>query len=320
MDKIERVLVPVDFSECAGPALRQATVWAQRCGAELHFLHVARVPWYLGATRTSVEELRALKIVARVKADAEMAGLVVFVKRQTGQEPRSKVTHGTPRNVILEAAELSDYDLIVMGTHGRTGLAHLFLGSTTEGVVRRAPCPVLTVRGDPVQAPAPAEAAAAGSAKEGQLKKILVPVDFSRHSRAALEYALGLSKIFDAAVEVQHVVEIQPSYAPVGDPLVSGRVINPVGPFIAFAESRAVEQLTAMLEPFEAQGWKIGRKVVMGYPRDVLLAAARSYDLIVVGTHGRKGLSHFFLGSVAEQIVRRASCPVLTIRGPQEAK
>ncbi len=128
-----------------------------------------------------------------------------------------------------------------------------------------------------------------------------------------------LSRVFGATVDVRHVVEIQPSLALVGDPMVSGRVVNPAGPFMEFAQSRAAEQLTAMLGPFDAQGWKIERKVVLGHPRDELVSAANDYDLIVVGTHGRKGLSHFFLGSVAEQIVRRAPCPVLTIHGPQEA-
>jgi universal stress protein A len=193
MANLKKILVPVDFSECAWAALRHATLWADRCGAELHFLHVVRVPWYLSPPRSSGEEHHALEIVARIKAEAAMVRFIESINSQSDRAVSSSVTHGTPRNVILDIAELNDYDLIVMGTHGRTGLTHLFLGSTTEGVVRRAPCPVLTVGRKPKETRK--ETAAHDGSGESQFKRILVPVDFSLHSTAALEYALKLRRL-----------------------------------------------------------------------------------------------------------------------------
>ncbi len=142
--------------------------------------------------------------------------------------------------------------------------------------------------------------------------KILVPVDFSSHSRAALVHALELASHFDASVDVLHVAEIpvfrtDPSIATAG----GAQTLRD------YALADANGELQAFLESSNAGARaKLSRHVETGKPRDVILEHARrgSYDLIVMGTQGRTGRAHSLAGSVAESIVRMAPCPVLTVR------
>lgn len=159
---ISRILVPLDFSPHSQRALEYATALAARLGAALHLLSVVEpmaaasglagemyFPSLAELTDKMVEEAR--RYMAESKAYVP-PGLVVT----------SDVAIGTPATTITDVAQEQKCDLIVMGTHGRTGLAHLFMGSVAERVTRLAPCPVLTVR--PVSwatsAPAPARATA----------------------------------------------------------------------------------------------------------------------------------------------------------------
>ncbi len=323
MVKIEKILVPVDFSPSAEVAREHAAQWAARFGAALHFLHVWRVPWYLDPQLPTLQPspYPDLASLARSKANAAMARFIWPLERRAGLALQSLVTDGTPRNVILETAALRRYDLIVMGTNGRTGLAHLFLGSTAEGVVRRAPCPVLTIRAPgraggqgPAPAAAPPEEAATAPGPYLRPRKILVPVDFSEGAAAALDLAVQLGQAFQAAVDVLHVLELPSS----GAPLLPGPGAGG-GPQLP---EEAIRVLAARLEkrvaPARAAHPALQARVVAGYPRDAILAAVEEggYDLAVVGTNGRTGLAHFFLGSVAEQVVCRATCPVLTLHSP----
>lgn len=308
MRKIEKILVPVDFSECASAASEHAAFWANQFRAELHFLHVWRVPWYLNANALTI-----LSVLASKKAGAKMAHFLWSIERVSDQPLRSAVTSGTPRNVILERAQLHDYDLIVIGTHGRTGLEQLFLGSTAEGVVRRAPCPVLTIRRElswsATSSDPEAEHTDRPADDEGyiRLNRILVPVDFSECSTAALEHAVKLSREFGASIDVLNVVE--PSCC--GTPLVPPSMLRS-----ALAESAT--KLAGMLKPLQDGTVALESRAVLGYPPDAILSAieTKKYDVVVLGTHGRRGPSPLLLGSVAEQIVRRAPCPVLTVRSP----
>lgn len=144
--------------------------------------------------------------------------------------------------------------------------------------------------------------------------KLLVPVDFSSHSRTALAHALSLAGQFGASVDVLHVAEV-PVF--LTDPSVA--VATPSGSqsLREYALGEAKAGLQTFLESSSADDRaKLSLHVEAGRPRDVILDRARhgSYDLIVMGTHGRTGRAHSFAGSVAESIVRAAPCPVLTVR------
>jgi nucleotide-binding universal stress UspA family protein len=145
------------------------------------------------------------------------------------------------------------------------------------------------------------------------IRQILVPVDFSEPSRAAFDYAVDLAKPFAASIDVIHVWEA-PSFLPAGT-LLDAEVWSR-----SLAEVIQKNAQTA-LEQFVSEAAKRGvvvraSRAETGSPALTIVEAAKTghYDLIVMGTHGRTGLSRTFLGSVAERVVRHSSCPVLTVR------
>lgn len=143
-----------------------------------------------------------------------------------------------------------------------------------------------------------------------QLKRILVPVDFSPCSEKALRYAVALAGPFDADLDLLHVVEgpvvYGPSFVPPEDWLVQSRVA-------------AREELEKLPGDAANKDMTVHRTVRTGTPflEIIYHAKENSVDLIIMGTHGRSGLAHLLMGSVAERVVRKAPCPVLTVRDPE---
>lgn len=137
--QVRRILVPVDFSPCSRAALEYAEDLAESLGASVDLLHV-----WAGLYHHSLET-EPLALFAHSELAREMEALLAELE-QRGIDAHGRLEQGSPREAIVRAAGEGKYDLIIMGTHGRTGLAHLFLGSVAESVFRRAPCPVLTIR------------------------------------------------------------------------------------------------------------------------------------------------------------------------------
>jgi nucleotide-binding universal stress UspA family protein len=145
MRPIRRILFPTDFSEYAEDAWPYATRFAADFAAELHLLHVVSPPPPFVCTEGMMYDPKDMEENRVADAEAALRPLVGTAK-DLGLTARWHVGTGVPFHEILEYARRHDVDLIVMATHGRTGLAHALLGSVTEKVVRQAPCPVLTVR------------------------------------------------------------------------------------------------------------------------------------------------------------------------------
>ncbi|MBM3823224.1 MAG: universal stress protein [Verrucomicrobia bacterium] len=142
---IKRVLVPVDFSECSRKALRYAVPFAEEHEAAITLLY-AVAPLY-AASEFAVPDYTELQASMSAHGEKELAKLAS--EEIGGRVPFTlRVRTGQPTGVITETAKELDADLIVISTHGRTGLKHVLLGSVVENVVRRAPCPVLVVRED----------------------------------------------------------------------------------------------------------------------------------------------------------------------------
>ncbi|MGE0815267.1 MAG: universal stress protein [Vicinamibacterales bacterium] len=140
-----RLLVPIDFSDTAAAAVKYAVALADGFGAELHLLHVVEQPLEWQAVPEMALVSSPAGDAARVqRAEAELAGLLT---REERERYRAVVAtaHGAPAAAIVAYAAAHDVDLIVLGTHGRGAVAHLVIGSVAEHVVRRAPCPVLTI-------------------------------------------------------------------------------------------------------------------------------------------------------------------------------
>jgi nucleotide-binding universal stress UspA family protein len=201
--------------------------------------------------------------------------------------------------VILDYAAQIEADLVVIGTHGRTGFERLMLGSVTEKVVRKARCPVLTV-------PRGAELAAG----QPVFRRVLCGVDFSDASDRALEYALSLAEEANGTLTLVHVLEW------LGEPSLLGP-----SPFDLQAYRRALtseaQRLLESRVPADARDWCQATAVVReGKPYQELLRAATDTgaDLLVLGVHGRGVIDRMLFGSTLQQVVRQAACPVLTVR------
>jgi nucleotide-binding universal stress UspA family protein len=197
--------------------------------------------------------------------------------------------------VISDAVTKQKTDLIVIGTRGRTGVSRLFLGSVAEEIFRRACCPVLTVGPQVSQ----------DTGRRLELKEILYATDFSQESLAALPYAVSMAQEFQSRLTLLHVV----GEAKTGD-LVHAE---------HYADS-IQRQLQKLLPP-ETEVWCEPKCVVEhGREADKILevATASRADLIVLGVRdaeGGMGVATHLVGSVAHEVVTRAQCPVLTVRG-----
>jgi nucleotide-binding universal stress UspA family protein len=146
MKPIKTILAPTDFSECAHTALQEAIGLAQKLGAELTLFHTYQLPAhaFIDGTLLYNDEIRR---AVETQASTLMSGLKAEAERRLERPVRTKLAMGTPYAGIVEEAQQGNYDLIVIGTHGRTGIKHFVLGSVAERVVQLAPCRVLTTRG-----------------------------------------------------------------------------------------------------------------------------------------------------------------------------
>jgi universal stress protein A len=147
--KIERILVPVDFSDCSRSAMEFAVYLANAFNAQIDVLHVWRPPELAG------EEVQvfnrgmqgtSLKSYMEEQANIALAAFLKEASKEPRVNPKPRLESGDPAETICKIAGDGKYNLIVMGTHGRTGLSLVFLGSVAEKVVRMAPCPVTTYR------------------------------------------------------------------------------------------------------------------------------------------------------------------------------
>jgi len=230
-----------------------------------------------------------------LKGRAERRGIAVA----------TRVATGIPSEEVITAAQAEDSDLIVVGTRGKTGLAHVLLGSTAERVIRGGPCPVMTVRTEP----ADAEDDGALS-RPVTLERILVPIDFSDCSLDALEYAVVVAQQAKASLMLLHVLE------PVSYGLDFTLGHSRTREQIRESWTKRLEELASSHRysdvPMESQ-------LRGGSPADSILDSAKTLpcDLIVMGTHGRRGISHTISGSVAEAVLRKSRCPVIAVRSPK---
>ncbi len=215
--------------------------------------------------------------------------------KRFGVEADRRPLEGDPPTALLTLARDAGCRLIVIGTHGRRGLGRLFLGSTAEAVLRGSTIPVLTVR---TETP---------TAREAQrcLGRILVGIDDSEPSDAARDVAINLPTEDRRELLFYSVVDVD---VPIGMKYAS------VVEAQKYADAQAV--LQRAVAAARARRIKVHEHILHGSPDDVIVSAAKekAVDLIVLGSHGRRGLRRFFLGSVAEHVVRSATVPTLVVR------
>jgi nucleotide-binding universal stress UspA family protein len=297
MVDIKRILCPVDLSESSRHALDHALALSKWYEARVIVLHVfaAAQPWVpLIGMPVDLPVLPSVRPHDVAEDVRRFCGPLAF----TDGVAEVVLKEGDPTKEILLQAERAD--LLVLGTHGRSGFERLFLGSVTEKVIRATHVPVLTVP-PPVERP-----------KSVLYGTILCPIEFSDASTRALEYALSLAEEADARLILLHVIEgsiEQPYFGDMGH--VSLRE------YYRYLEEDAMERLKAAV-PEESRLWcKPDERVATGkaYREILKVAAEEGAELIVMGVHGKAALNRRLFGSTTHHIIREAGCPVFTLRG-----
>ena len=301
MARIRRILCPVDFSECSRHALDEAIGIARLYDASVTVLHV--FPEAIPADPfAGLPEFQPFRLT-----DAHRKHLFDHMKAFAASEGADAhrvefaLREGTDIDAeILVSATQIEPDLIVIGTHGRSGFQHLMLGSVAEKVLHKARCPVLTV---PRKAP---EAMPLGPVP---FVRILCAVDFSDCSLAALRYAASFAAQSQARLDVVSVVQLIPMYETTGAvPLYYPGLLNDLKGEI---EKQLESVVTAATCGADAR-----RFVTTGTPhREIVrMAAELRAELIVVGAHSHAPVERLLFGSTTNHVIRRAACPVLTVR------
>jgi nucleotide-binding universal stress UspA family protein len=287
------IVVPLDGSPLAERALPYAAALAGATGAQVILLRAAQPRPDPGADAPPAwapEEDSAYLADARTRLRARGAALV-----------EGAVSSGEAAAAIRDEARLRRADLVVLATHGRSGLGRALSGGVADDVLRRAEVPVLLV--PPAAPPAwPARLPA-------EPRRVVVPLDGSPFAEAALPPARGLAAALGAELHLLRAV-------PPAGALLPRQVLAPAGGEADAARREAGADLEATAAPLRAGGLRVVCHPVVADPAAGLAGAAKGLgaDAIAMATHGRAGLTRLVLGSVATAALRRATVPLLLVR------
>lgn len=294
MPIFNRILFAGDFSGCSREAFGAACSLARGPGAHLYVLSVVEPVLLAGPTGQS----RGPSLPAVLPPDTpahrkEIEGrLHTYYPADAPIAVDYLVRDGDASREILRAADEVDADLIVVGTHGRSGVDRLVCGSVAESILERSSRPVLVVRAPGV------------TLQAMPIRLILHPTDFSASSWPALGVARALARANGAKITLLHVAPAE---------------VLPGGTFYAPADLGPEREALARLRDETARAGLEGSvqtRFSQGDPVTEILRAAEELrcDLIVMGTHGRTGLRRLLMGSTAESVIRKAACPTLVVK------
>jgi nucleotide-binding universal stress UspA family protein len=273
------IVHPTDFQLAARRAFFHAVKLAGVLDRQLKIVHVIKTPVDRHGVARHSRYLHSLRTSALLAL-----GRLTRTAKEAGASAAPLLLYGEPSLSILHTVKQTGASLVVMGTEGRTGWDRLRIGSTAETLTRKAPCPVLSVHAG-LAGDLPRHAARV------RLRRLLLATDFSPYADAALRLLCDLAVKFDASVSVFHA---------------SGRSSERKHAELLVAKRIA----TLRHHQIEAEGL-----CVVGDTVEAIFAQAAAWraDLIAVGTRQARGLSRLTLGSVAEALLKRAGCPVLTV-------
>jgi nucleotide-binding universal stress UspA family protein len=295
--ELETIVIATDFSPEADRAVAVGARLARHSGASVILFH-AYDPLPLGPVVAYPSQLWSGADFALALKDEGDKLLAETRERLLDDIEHVEIVNaplGSASVAICNEARDRHADLVVVGTHGRTGVARILIGSVAEQVVRHAPCAVLTVH--PTVQP------------ETFPRRIVVTTDFSADAEPALTQAAALARRYGAPVTLVHVYETS-----------RGRLARDP----AYQRFEDVEdELRGALEDLyrERVGAEPSVELLQGRSAPdaiVEYARAHGFDLIAISTHGRTGLARLLIGSVAERVTRHAHCPVWTARPPKE--
>jgi nucleotide-binding universal stress UspA family protein len=299
---VQNIIVPIDFSKMSVQAIQIAKRLARRFGASIHLAHVRQfnyaadfvapappivpfsfMPYDQNGGQTALKELK------KVAGECGVSSATCDV-----------LSGAPPFDEICRLAQTIPADLVVMPTHGRTGLKHVFLGSTAERIVQHSSCPVLVTRESALQA---------NNGSRFRIKTILVPVDFSNCSREGLEYAIGFASEFGAKIILVHATYLGYVYSS------EGTAIYDIPGLQKAARKTAERKMRELIRSVNFGAVKFETALTDGSPVLDICAFAKDHDvdLIITSTHGFTGFTHVLIGSIAEQVVRHAPCSFLVV-------
>ncbi len=280
----DHILVPTDGSDCAQAAVGYAADLATRYDARVHALSVADSRTLGTAPQADQIRKEREEIAERTCNDLSTSGV------STERAVRTDIPH----KAILQYATEQDIDLIVTGTHGRTGVERYLLGSVTEKVIRLSDVPVLTVKAE----------------EDGEATypytDILVPTDGSEGAEAAIDPAIDIARTYDARLHALSVIDTMS----MGVDVRSGAFLEALEEAAQSAVESIEEQAT------QASVSAVETEIEHGNPYRGIRSYVEEHDidLVMMGTHGRSGIGRYLLGSVAEKTVRTSPAPVMTVR------
>lgn len=299
---LQHILVPVDLSAPSLKAVEYAVALAAPARATVqltyvvepgsHFCSLGNHPLARGEEEIV---LRSEQLLAKVAEENRFREVM----------PDSGVRIGNPAEEILAYSQASSADLLVVSTHGRTGLQRVLMGSIAQKIVRGAKCAVLVVRKDErdfAVLPGP-------GSQPLHLQRILVPIDFAPSSAETLRYAVKFAQQYGGRLTLFHSIPL-PSI-----PWENESVAVDSHELLCIQRENALRELGRLMDAEVPSSLRLPAQVEIGAPLAAIpdYAAKDATDLIICGRHGKGRLSHALLGSVAEGLVRHASCPVLVV-------
>ncbi len=298
-----KILVPTDFSPAADAALDQAVALARSNDAEVTVAHVVKDVYttmqlmaYAPAWGPMSEQLAEERQALRLRAHEELRR-VIAPYEAAGARIRQEVLVGAPFVEIIHAVQLEGYDLVVTGTRGHAAVKRALVGSTATRLARKCPCPVWIAR--------PRET--------GELRSVLVPLDFSDTSRKTLETAASLASSTGATLHLLHVYDTADMY---GVPVLPEEAKAEFARYRRQVRRAALGQLKRMSDALSPQPGKTTLSLAPGIPWKAIRTTARRIgaDVIVMGSVGRGGIPGLLIGNTAEKVLHAADASVLIVK------
>lgn len=277
--EIKKVLIPIDFSETSMLAIEHAAFTAQLFKAELVLLHIVEKYW---------EKFSVITPELQIDVPADFMNSIEKKLEEVAEDIRSKygvksdciTSSGSIFSEVLSVSKEKSVDLIVMGTHGASGIAEFFIGSNTYKVVTKAPCPVLSVQGTTTRL---------------GYKDILLPIDDSIHSRQKVNHAIKLAKQFASKI---HILGLPDKDTDAVDMKVFEVKLSQIQDYAQ--KCGVLCDKTVVLGANQA-------KMTLDYANN------NPIDLIVIMTDQEEGITGRLLGTYAQQVVNHSKIPVLSI-------
>jgi nucleotide-binding universal stress UspA family protein len=297
---IQNILVPIDFSEMSIEAIETARRLARLFNGIVHLAHVRQIDYTAAFAAGSTVPFSILTYNGDAQKQV-VQNLNALACECHVSSPICHVLGGAPAyDEICRLAHQIPADLIVMPTHGRTGLKHVFLGSTAEKIVQHSSCPVLVTRRNALKS---------NNRSQVRITTILVPVDFSSCSREGLRYAIAFANEFGARIILVHATFLGYIYS------AEGTAIYDIPALQQAARKVAERKMGELVQSVNFGTVEFETAFTDGSPVIDICTFAKDHDvdLIITSTHGFTGFTHVLIGSIAEQAVRHAPCSVLVV-------